>query len=114
MSSVEEVPEEIKAIAEAVALSIAQAMPSSAFRHVSIKEMKTRIGNALVADRQRDQWQDISTAPKDGRWIMVCSPDHALPEFAYWDGDGWATGNCGLSPVFTHWCPLPAAPEAGG
>lgn len=82
------------------------------FEHdATIDEM---IAEVIVVDRQRDQWQDISTAPKDGRWIMVCSPDHALPEFAYWDGDEWATGNCGLSPVFTHWCPLPAAPEAGG
>lgn len=67
----------------------------------------------LKADRQRDQWQPIETAPKDGNWIVLHSPEHALPEFAYWDGDEFATGTCGLSPVFTHWQPLPAAPKGG-
>ena len=74
-------------------------------------------------------WQDIASAPKDGRWIMVVCDwgDHANDwlRVVRWDrrrdGFGWATmdpdgmahgGNIGDN-VPTHWMPLPAPPASG-
>jgi hypothetical protein len=61
-------------------------------------------------------WQPISTAPKDGRWLLVTWLGEAhrveamkyLPESNDWM---WWEGDCALDPP-THWQPLPAPPEA--
>lgn len=71
------------------------------------------------------QWQDISTAPKDGTRILVYGEDVILscvygPFF--WEAGapqgteqlGWIQfdGQLGPDVYPTHWMPLPPAPEA--
>ena len=56
---------------------------------------------------ERD-WQDISTAPRDGTWIITYGADTPISDgfvLDYWpcDEDAW-NGNP------THWRPLPAPP----
>jgi hypothetical protein len=68
-------------------------------------------------------WQDISTAPKDGTWILVYVPAGRWLNgleyewkiaLSYWrQPDGmnqaaWADGPCSCQP--THWMELPAPP----
>ena len=55
-------------------------------------------------------WQDISTAPRDGTWIITYGADTPISDgfvLDYWpcDEDAW-NGNP------THWRPLPAPPGA--
>lgn len=78
----------------------------------------------LKADRRRDQWQPIATAPKSGSFLAYGSyryPDDKYateyiriveptgdPVWAWFDGEG----NAHIS-AFTHWQPFPAAPKGG-
>lgn len=50
-------------------------------------------------------WQDISTAPRDGTWVMCWGPDslHGIAKFGA--NPVWAE-----YPEYTHWMPLPPAP----
>lgn len=71
---------------------------------------------ALVADRQRDQWQDISTAPKDGTTVLLFAPGWDSPNTGWrFTEDAWQDcpyshrGDGSYEP--THWQPLPAAPK---
>ena len=59
------------------------------------------------------EWQDIATAPVDGRWVLICG-HHIRPVQAHWnDAAGqWQRYNCcdiGLEPIY--WQPLPEPPE---
>lgn len=60
-------------------------------------------------------WQDIATAPRDGRCILITNGDHL--ENCFWDGAmhrqyPWRNrgGNGWLADWPTHWMPLPPAP----
>jgi len=93
------------------------------------------IAKAILAERQRDQWQDISTAPKDGTEILAgFSNDYGYQEnptiygpwtvafvrgkwMASWDGlqviesqtdFGTDYKQTDIEP--THWLPLPPPP----
>lgn len=69
------------------------------------------------------QWQDISTAPRDGTRILCVTRGrvgirywnyqrfHANPR-PFWDDDNprWGISYCRQNPP-THWLPLPAPPE---
>lgn len=63
---------------------------------------------ALLKLAERE-WQPISTAPKDGSWVLLFSPEDVVPRVGRW---------CDLSKewLFTHdkptfWQPLPAPPK---
>lgn len=72
-------------------------------------------------------WQDISTAPKDGTRVILYQPDgqwrrrgpHRGAEVAtgYWhqpgnpEADGFWVAGGAFRP--THWMPLPAPPDTG-
>ena len=58
------------------------------------------------------EWQDIETAPKDGRDILVWvnSPGSAL--VANWHEGFWYCLDLGFGVAVTHWMPLPNPPEA--
>jgi hypothetical protein len=62
----------------------------------------------------QDGWQTIKTAPKDGRWIIVCdSRGDVRPD--YWLGSEicqWAKEP--HTAINIYWMPLPAAPKEGG
>lgn len=79
------------------------------------------IARAILAERQRDQWQPIETAPFDGSDILVCIT-HNLPgdewetiQWVDWQfpGVGWCVFPKRIDIPFppTHWMPLPAAPK---
>lgn len=71
-----------------------------------------------------EQWKPISTAPKDGTWILIYQPAsmwqskraarQAVIRVAYWhqpanlSHDGFWLGGHTYRP--THWMPLPAPP----
>lgn len=82
-----------------------------------------------TASTEREAWQDISTAPKDGTRILLCKivghPEH--PTALWWAcsghwSDKWKNWNDGVEPSGlagpTHWMPLLAPPtsrrEGGG
>lgn len=62
-------------------------------------------------------WQPIETAPKDGSTILAYHPDGYFITIT-WEGPvlKWACSahgdTCGMY-GFTHWIPLPIAPELG-
>lgn len=64
----------------------------------------------------KTEWQDISTAPKDGTEVLVCGSKRLPYAVAHYDRrDGlWYLETCSdtvsiYSP--THWQPLPPLPE---
>ena len=64
------------------------------------------------------EWQDISTAPKDGTDILLgFAGDDRPAVIAGWFGEsGWEKYDC-LNLVKgrpTHWMPLPPAPQEKG
>lgn len=67
------------------------------------------------------EWQDIETAPKDGRWILAVVSGF-IPDVVHWDGHyGWWTGQddfiegeCDEMWRPTHWQPLPPPPVKSG
>lgn len=74
--------------------------------------------------REAEDWQNISTAPKDGAQILLHgllhqpSIDAGIPEtvIGHWtdhNGGGWVWYGS-LAITFTHWRPLPATPTDGG
>lgn len=78
---------------------------------------------AAAALRDLTEWRDISTAPKDGREIILRRCERVgsaswieWPESMFEEaGQGWSIGHDGdgwdgnKSP--THWLPLPSAPN---
>jgi len=58
-------------------------------------------------------WQDISTAPRDGRWVLLCTRGGAC-QIAFWNGRAWDDGDFNSSmpdSLFTHWQELPSLPS---
>lgn len=70
------------------------------------------------------QWQDISTAPDDGTWILAYDAGHGrtehelavvivswqasdAPDFPWIENSGMQSFAAG---ILTHWIPLPAPP----
>lgn len=61
-------------------------------------------------------WQDISTAPKDGTPVLVSSPRWLIADVGMIDGSGlWYDPGDGsvFQPQPTHWMPLPPPPTKG-
>lgn len=81
---------------------------------------RTPDAQALAAAEQRGrmegEWQDISTAPKDGTEVLLwgaCWRDgqHYAPDRNVgWWTDGWHTRQIGEDIEPTRWHPLPAPP----
>ena len=81
--------------------------------HVSspIKELRSEIERLKAGG-----WQPIETAPKDGTWILVYTPENE--EFkgghsvATWAMNTWIyDGMCPEEWPPTHWMPLPQPPQ---
>jgi hypothetical protein len=82
---------------------------------VSTEQMMVR---AILAERNRDRWQDINTAPKDGSIILICGEAKngffvADAKFSGWwmifspEDDDYTVE---LDEP-THWQPLPSPPQ---
>ena len=62
-------------------------------------------------------WQDISTAPKDGRVILGLVPGHGVMAVSFSDGEWQAApmpmvlGVAEFCDDPTHWMPLPEPPK---
>ena len=63
-------------------------------------------------------WQPIETAPKDGRWVLLCTITedgdyNCYPEaFRYEKGEWYsAIDGSAITTKFTHWMPLPEPPK---
>jgi hypothetical protein len=54
------------------------------------------------------QWQPISTAPKDERWILVARRNEQ--GVAFWRSGYWHLGGVMYFNNPTHWMPLPDPP----
>lgn len=73
-------------------------------------------------------WQDIKTAPKDGRRIKILSAEYEIDDLlngrtlvppeefeAWWSGEVWSCELGFFDPdEVTHWKPLADVKEAGG
>jgi len=72
------------------------------------------IGAEIKAVRVMQDWQDISTAPRDGTEILVRQDRSGIQKVARWSKrEQW---NCGPSPMdylagATHWMPKPSGPK---
>lgn len=77
------------------------------------------IAEAILAERQRDQWQPIVTAPQNGtRIILMWEPFGGISEhveLGRWsERSGWVnTYGHAFTGYPTHWMPLPVAPKGG-
>jgi len=75
--------------------------------------------NAWERAPQASEWLDISSAPKDGTYVLLYQPDTLIPDIVVcaWEDDWWQCCD-GKNPELplrghspTHWIPLPAPPR---
>lgn len=63
-------------------------------------------------------WNPIDTAPKDGKWILVCKPGMKEAWMVRWRSgkrvQHWETSHSFIGFQPTLWAPLPVPPEEGG
>lgn len=67
-----------------------------------------------LAEYQRQQWQPLETAPKDGTHILICCKPDAVYECGrigvdVWYHNRWLISTHPLEPI--AWMPLPPPPE---
>lgn len=113
MTAAAEMPDDIRDTAKAIA---EQPWLTRAERD----RMTHQIEQAILADRQRDQWHDISTAP-DLERVMVAGwqePSGRVAGYWWWHEDACQDGVALDHPSATHWCNVrlpafPAAPKGG-
>lgn len=117
-----EIPADIEQIASDIALTDYSKADEPDFA------IYMAIAKALLAERQRDRWMPIETAPEDGSDIIVYNPsgEGIIGEAYYWNDNGrggwwWAgtyEGEHMEEPMHirnawpTHWQPLPAPPSS--
>ena len=81
----------------------------------SISWERSSDGRFLCCSCKRPLWQDIETAPKDGRMIFAYAFPFAL--VAWWGiGKGVNEWYCDMYDTAidpTHWMPLPEPPDDG-
>lgn len=96
-------------LVEAVARAIADCVD-----HVETRYSFDEIAERAIAAYEAARWQDISSAPRDGTWVMVSRPSYKIPCVARWRIDTWESPTL-FGMIYdgvTHWIPLPPAPEA--
>lgn len=83
-------------------------------RHPYLDEALTH----AIECMKRGQWQDISTAPKDGAGVLlyIYIADNYYLQYtgSYHDGHWWVTNFSGEDEYWympTHWMPLPEQPQ---
>jgi len=81
---------------------------------VAQHDLAPAIAAAILAERQRNQWQDISTAPKNTAVIAhagktvgeACLIEYVDGPFGWY----WASDRDVMSETPTHWMPFPSPP----
>ena len=71
------------------------------------KEIRIAELEAKLAERE---WQDISTAPKDGAKVIIYDTKHGVRSGSWIVGINFTGWNHSETP--THWQPLPPKPES--
>jgi len=118
MTAAAEIPQDIRRAAEECVIHLPQVDGFTRKILVGV------ISAAILADRQRDPWQDIHDAPRDGTKVLCFSPGnrraiYAEPRHAHFCVDEYrGEGRSGFYKMwpeapYTHWQPLPAAPRGG-
>ena len=78
--------------------------------------LKSIIAKAIIAEREREGWQPIETAPKDGTnilatfWLWDNPKKGRGMEAVSWDGEAWSSDAYPIYPP-SHWMPLPSPPK---
>lgn len=113
-----EIPEDIMQAAEdALDNVLCNDIRASGTPELFRKDCIHDIAAAILADRQRDQWQPIETAPKTG-FFLVHSPDHAgipmtVKAEIFHEGRKPGTPHHLSFNHFQHWMPCPPEPKGG-
>jgi len=71
------------------------------------------MARALLAERNKYQWQSIDTAPKDGTIIDLCTTSGVVCLNEWWiEDDGEAFWSCDFDDKFlSHWRPAMPLPS---
>ena len=56
-------------------------------------------------------WMPLRSAPRDGTPLLLVAPRSGEYTVARWDNSLWDMQCAPPRTAFTHWMPLPAAPE---
>lgn len=76
----------------------------------SLIEMALKVPPPASETGQASAWQPISSAPKDGTYILLYADDYCQVGWSH--GDYWGpVDDQGTSMIPTHWMPLPLAPS---
>lgn len=91
-------------------------------RPMSHMEMLLAVGQAILAERERDNngWRRIETAPKNWTDVLLYDPGYRSDHISgnvfqgYFEAEMEIWCDASAEPVSpTHWQPLPTAPEGG-
>ena len=117
MTTYASTPEDIKKTAEVLAATFVEIFDGQP----AMKEVvEGFIAAALLHERAKGGWQDISTAPRDGTVVDLWRgprngyPGHMAREAKWVDGRWWWNSNKyhELDDKITHWMPIPPPPAA--
>lgn len=101
-----------RAIAEQIKVDASGLAPAVIAHHITGFEEAAR---AAITAYQAEAWQDISTAPKDGTYVLGYGPHssrgHYVDAIHFWR-DRWTIEWMEGFGAPTHWQPLPPAPKA--
>lgn len=78
--------------------------------HPNLRALATAI-RSLLAERERNGWKPIESAPKDGTFILAFCVGGEIPAIIHWTGNLWE--DCDESRghfLPRHWQPLPSPP----
>jgi hypothetical protein len=93
--------------------------PSHIFRHLTVGDIEDLL--AAADQLERNGWQPIETAPKDGTVILYSGKSDGIVPWVTcgrWTEEGWFEINLDDSDMHGHpdypalWRPMPAPPEA--
>ena len=87
---------------------LADKIPSySDYAHEAAIILRKQADEIERLERDRNEWQPIDTAPKDGTEIIVCVAGTADVEFVRWHHVEWLDRTADPFDGATHWMSLP-------
>ena len=110
----------VEKVAKAIRWASMDESTAAAWRDDTFKATKGELEVAQAAISAVYDWQDISTAPRDGTEIIVFAPHIGAPVMARWiaeeedwlcadyEGGFWLDED---EPI--HWLPVPTPPQTG-
>lgn len=113
------IPEDIRKTAYVLATDILHTLAATDADIIQAASLiDGSIAKAILAERQRHQWQPIQTAPKDGAEFLAWFGRQNVMMIARfdWVHSVWLTKGepfVGFMNNATHWMPLPRPPKGG-